>query len=611
MLQGRLKPALTVVAILLGVTFQSDPASADMAAIGGGATELAAISGAAGRLARQTNLPAILSDSDLATYRQAFEHQRQGQWSAADRDITHLDNPLLAGHLLASRYLTPGYRASGEELAGWMAQYADLPQAPQIFTLAKARLGARGAALKPPTRPSASTAAMPAYLDELAQWDEGLVEPPHAMAAADRRKWQVLRDRIRWSIHHDQQDKAASMLDSDDSKRLFTALDIDHLKTNLAMSYFADGAVEQARRLAEEACDRSGDQLSEAHWVAGLAEWRGGDRAASAHHFEVVANAPGKSSWTVAAGAFWAARANLAAHKPQVVNHWLQQAASYPRTFYGLLARRSLGQDIEYSWESHPFTEADSEVLRKVPAAQRALALIQLGDRELAEDELHQILPSAGPALARSLLAVANDGNLAGAAVQASSLLADRDGKLRDAGDYPLPDWKPNSGWSIDRALMLAIAKQESGFNPHARNPSGALGLMQLMPATVRTLGSAARLTDPQVNLDLGQRYVHRLLEADGVKGNLLALAAAYNVGPGTVSRWMISIKPGDDALLFLESMPFRETRSLVEHVMTNFWAYRNRFGQSSPSLDAVAAGRWPMYDAPELKARMTPDAQN
>ncbi len=158
---------------------------------------------------------------------------------------------------------------------------------------------------------------------------------------------------------------------------------------------------------------------------------------------------------------------------------------------------------------------------------------------------------------------------------------------------------------------MLAIAKQESGFNPHARNPSGALGLMQLMPATVRTLGSSARLTDPQVNLDLGQKYVRRLLDADGVKGNLLALAAAYNVGPGTVSRWMQSIKPGDDALLFLESMPFRETRSLVEHVMTNFWAYRNRFGQSSPSLDAVAAGRWPMYDAAEVKARMTPDAQN
>jgi soluble lytic murein transglycosylase-like protein len=581
-------------------------AKADMAA-----TELAAVSGAAVKLARQTALPSILSDADATLYRQAFDHQKQGQWAAADRDIAHLDNDLLTGHLLAERYLSPSYHASAEEIGGWMTHYADLPQAPEIFALAKTRLGGRAAGIKPPARASAAASGLPAYIDEQGQWDEGLVEPPHALSAADRRKWQVLRDRIRWSIHHDRQDQAAVMIESEDAARLFQPLDIDHLKTSLAMSYFADGSVEQARRIAEQAADRSGDQLPEAHWVAGLAEWRTGDRTASARHFEAVANAPGRSSWTVAAGAFWAARANLAAHKPQVVNHWLQQAASYPRTFYGLLARRALGQDIEYSWESHPFTEADAEILKKVPSAQRALALIQLGNREAAEDELRQILPTAGQALASSLLAVANDGNLPGLAVQASNSLAERDGKLRDAGDYPLPDWKPNSGWSIDRALLLAIAKQESGFNPHARNPSGATGLMQLMPATARTVGAAGHLTDPAVNLDLGQRYVKRLLEADGVKGNLLALAAAYNVGPGTVSHWMQTIKPGDDALLFLESMPFRETRSLVVHVMTNFWAYRNRFGQSSPSLDAVAAGRWPMYDAPEQKVRMTSNAQD
>ncbi len=68
-------------------------------------------------------------------------------------------------------------------------------------------------------------------------------------------------------------------------------------------------------------------------------------------------------------------------------------------------------------------------MLRKVPAAQRALALIQLGNRETAEDELRQILTTAGPALASSLLAVANDGNLPGLAVQASNALAERDGR--------------------------------------------------------------------------------------------------------------------------------------------------------------------------------------
>src|ERR1700761_2474757 len=103
MLRGRLRPALTVVATLLGVFLTTEPVSAEMAA-----TELASVSGAAVRAARPTALPTLLSDADATLYRQAFDHQKQGQWSAADRDITHLDNSLLVGHLLAQRYLTAG-----------------------------------------------------------------------------------------------------------------------------------------------------------------------------------------------------------------------------------------------------------------------------------------------------------------------------------------------------------------------------------------------------------------------------------------------------------------------------------------------------------------------
>lgn len=605
MLRGRLLQAATAFAVAFGGLIFQPAARAD-----GIVTEVAAISGAAGKLGRQTALPSVLSDSDLVSYRQAFEHQKLGLWPAADRDISRLENPLLIGHLLAARYKTANYHASGEELAGWMARFADLPQAGDIYALAKQRLGSRAGGLKPPARPAAG-AAKPDNADEAGQWDEGLVEPSHSLSPADRRHWQVQRDRIRWLIRHDRQDQATAMINDPDTQRLFNSHDLATLKTTLAMSYFANGRVEDSRRWSNDAAADAGDQLAEAHWVAGLAAWRSGDRAESAKHFESVANAPGLSSWTLAAGAFWAARANLAAHRPQVVNHWLRQAAAYPRTFYGLLARRALGQDIEYSWQSHPFTEADAEILRQIPTAQRALALIQLGNRNLAEDELRQILPSAGPSLARSLLALANDGDLPALAVQASNVVAERDGRHHDSEDYALPNWKPTSGWSIDRALLLAIARQESSFNPRAHNPSGAIGLMQLMPATARAVGSAGHLTDPQVNLDLGQRYVRRLLDADGVKGNLLCLAAAYNVGPATVARWLQTIKPGDDALLFLESIPFHETRSLVEHVLTNFWAYRNRFDQSSPSLDAIAAGRWPMYDAPELKARMSVHVQN
>ena len=602
-LRSWILPAITAFAIAWGFgVFGGSAAFAE-----GVVTELAAVTGNAGKLGRQTALPAVLSDADLTLYRQALEHQKLGQWPAADRDISKLDSQILLGNLLAARYLSGSYRATGEELAGWMARFSDLPQANEIYALAKQRLGARANGLKPPARPSA--AARQDYSDELNQWDDSMVEPSHGLNQADRRHWQIQRDRIRWLTRHDRQDQAAAMLHDSDSQHLFSAHDLASLEGALAMSYFVDGQVQEARRWADEAVAH--ESQPEAEWVAGLAAWRSGDRGAAVGHFEAVANAPGQSSWIVSAGAFWAARANLAAHRPQVVNHWLSQAAAYPRTFYGLLARRALGQDIEYSWQGHPFTEADAEVLHHIPAAQRALALIQLGDRPQAEDELRQILPTAGPSLARSLLALANDGDLPSLALQASNAVAERDGRHHDAADYPLPAWTPTSGWKIDRSLLLAIARQESGFNPKAKNPSGATGLMQLMPATAKAVGASGKLTDPQVNLDLGQRYVRKLLEADGVKGNLLCLAAAYNVGPNTVARWLATIKPGDDALLFLESIPFRETRSLVMHVLANFWAYRNRFDQSSPSLDAIAAGSWPMYDAPEMKIRIASHGQN
>jgi soluble lytic murein transglycosylase-like protein len=77
-------------------------------------------------------------------------------------------------------------------------------------------------------------------------------------------------------------------------------------------------------------------------------------------------------------------------------------------------------------------------------------------------------------------------------------------------------------------------------------------------------------------------------------------LAAAYNGGPGNVSRWQRQIKHDNDPLLFLESIPNRETRLFVEHVLANYWIYRDQLGQATPALDAIAEGQWPTYKPDE-----------
>lgn len=138
---------------------------------------------------------------------------------------------------------------------------------------------------------------------------------------------------------------------------------------------------------------------------------------------------------------------------------------------------------------------------------------------------------------------------------------------------------------------------------------AGARGVMQLMPATARFVarrtgigeGSVGELVQPESNMALGQRYIEMLLADGNVGSDLFRLTAAWNGGPGNLGRWTRDGTAMQDSLLFIESIPLSETRDFIERVLANLWIYRNRLGQQSPSLDALAAGNWPGYDGSEL----------
>jgi soluble lytic murein transglycosylase-like protein len=108
-------------------------------------------------------------------------------------------------------------------------------------------------------------------------------------------------------------------------------------------------------------------------------------------------------------------------------------------------------------------------------------------------------------------------------------------------------------------------------------------------------------LADPEINMALAQEYIGELRESAGIGDNLLLLAAAYNCGPSGPQRWQADPQLRDDPLLFLESIPRRETRIFTERVLANYWIYRQRLGQPTPDLDALAAGEWPTYTALDL----------
>ena len=155
------------------------------------------------------------------------------------------------------------------------------------------------------------------------------------------------------------------------------------------------------------------------------------------------------------------------------------------------------------------------------------------------------------------------------------------------SAQYPLPNWEPMGGWSIDRALLLAITKQESGFKPTAKSTAGANGLMQLMPNTAKRVArkndmkmSDIDMSKPEHNMFLGQQYIVDLLSHQLIQNNIIKMLVAYNAGMGNLVKFEKSFTTSDP-LLYIESFPAYETRNYIKRVMSNLWLYRARLNQS------------------------------
>lgn len=554
--------------------------------------------------------PVVLSSADAARYRQIFRFQESANWAAADRLINQLSDPLLKGHVLAQRYLhAKAPRPTATELREWMAAYADHPAARDIYKVAR-KAQPRGA--KPLRAPVGG------YLHGTGSGSGSLQEAGVCCDFADsledgnsneRTQVSQTRAKLRAFLRQGATKSIKAVLTDPKTKSLLTSGDFDKAAAALAFAYFIDGEDEMALSWARPAAERSGHIVPAAHWAAGLASFRQKRFAQAAKHFEALANSRRANDWLAAAGAFWAARTNLKAHRPEVFTHWLTVASSYPRTFYGLMARRLLGVDTYFDFDETPLTETEAALLQESDAGRRALALIQVDRVEWAETELRKLYPRAGAGMVRAMLALAQNAGMPGLALRLGALAADNDGRRHDGAFYPIPRWQPEGGWRIDRALVYAFMRQESGFNENAKSGRGARGLMQVMPATARFVSGESdreRLTDPEFNIDVGQRYLAQLLKEEPVRGNLLLLAAAYNRGPGRLARWMQTAEYGDDPLLFMESLPSRETRAFVERVIANLWVYQTRLGQAPESLDALAEGRWPLYRQPESQPRLS-----
>ena len=234
---------------------------------------------------------------------------------------------------------------------------------------------------------------------------------------------------------------------------------VDRLKGAIAASYYFEGLYDRAAAVAVEAADRSGGLAPRAQWVAGLVAWRAGDWSEAADRFGAMAVAECASPWGLAAGAFWAARAELRAGDFEAVAERLAQGSAYPRTFYGLLARRALGLEPGFSFDP-PAPPADTvATLARQPAGARALALLQVGRVDLAEAELMRLRPADGDRrTAEALIAVAQQANLPRLALMLGGAVKPPGDAYYDGALYPLGPWQPAGGFTVDRALFLVVS---------------------------------------------------------------------------------------------------------------------------------------------------------
>lgn len=396
----------------------------------------------------------------------------------------------------------------------------------------------------------------------------------------------LLYDRVRWRRDKgldDQVDEllAAAPEGSDRAERWWRERNIQ------ARTALGEGRAEEAYALVANHGTIDARSLSEAEWLAGWIALRFlKDPGAAKSHFlkfyETV-----RYPVSLARGAYWLARTEAEAGGAEAeINRWYGIAAAHSTTYYGQLALLALNRRGPLALPAEPavspqqfdaFERSDLvKAARLLAAAQQddsfRMFITRLGDR------------AKSPAERFLTVKLAADAGRIDHSVAAAKKAA-QEGVMVVRHAFPIPVELNKPGLNPEPALALAVTRQESEFDQQAVSSAGAMGLMQLMPATAKKVASTLRLPfkrkrlteDAAYNATLGRHYLGQLLgEWDG---NYVLTLAAYNAGTSRARQWMDAWgdprDPGTDVVDWIESIPFSETRNYVQRVLESVQVYR------------------------------------
>jgi soluble lytic murein transglycosylase len=317
--------------------------------------------------------------------------------------------------------------------------------------------------------------------------------------------------------------------------------------------------------------------------------------ALAAVHFREAARIA-ETPISIARAAYWQGRTAEEVGADGVARRYYERGAAYPVTYYGQLSRAKLGDAIALRAVPEAAVDSNREAFARLTAPKALRLLYGLGANNLALPlyaDLSQNLKD--PAQLQALGDLAAENGDARGLLMVGKTAVQRGFPL-DVHAYPtigIPAFEPVGGRS-DKAMVYAIARQESAFDPAAQSGAGARGLMQLMPATAKRTAQRFGLgfdvnkltADPAYNAKLGSAHLGELMQ--DWKNSLILTIASYNAGGGNVKKWIGAY--GDprqahvDAVDWIERIPFSETRNYVQRVLENLRVYRHRLGDRNMS---------------------------
>ncbi|MFQ8429847.1 transglycosylase SLT domain-containing protein [Amaricoccus sp. W119] len=371
-------------------------------------------------------------------------------------------------------------------------------------------------------------------------------------------------------------------------------------RANLARDALHRGDVETAYGLAASGHGTSGADYADAEWLAGfIALTRMNDPERAIGHFRTFATLVGTPISLGRAG-YWLGRAEAAAGDARAAEAAYREGARHQTSFYGQLAAEEAGVEFDPGLA----TVAEPENWQAAPATSGAVAragtlFVLAGDDATAARFFRRAAEGRNPEERAALAQMAIDGGRPHIGLRVAKDAA-AEGMVLPAQYYP-PHRMTRESWPVPTEWAMAIARQESEFNARAGSGAGARGLMQLMPATAETVARSegldydrAKLTaDPIYNARLGTGYLARMLARFG--GSYVLATAAYNAGPGRVEQWVAEFgdprQPGIDPVVWIEEIPFAETRNYVMRVLEGMQIYRARLNGPGPIRLAADIG--------------------